>query len=339
MKRLLPFLPLLLLAALLLFPSSAIAGGKQGVTIWWGHVLPALLPSFLCVKLAQELGLLQATYRHPKGRLAAVIGFSLVSGAPNGAKLLRVLEQEGGLSPRDSRRLLPFVNSVSPAFLLSIIASELLENKALFLPMAAAFYGCILGFLVMALPEKASRTRSAPAVDTKRATFSEALSTAIENGMLDMLRIGGCILLACTLLSVSRSILPMETAYAALAGFMEVSTGVSVLADLSLSLRLKASLMVGCAAFGGLSLGLQTLCCYPGLRFLPYLLKKLLFGVLVGVVCYLLFPLFPNVASAFASRQAALYRTLSLSAVLLSSALSLSFMGLLSLMIGSSKGD
>ena len=43
MKRLLPFAPLLLLAALLLSPAAALAGAKQGIDIWWDRVLPALL--------------------------------------------------------------------------------------------------------------------------------------------------------------------------------------------------------------------------------------------------------------------------------------------------------
>ncbi len=114
---------------------------------------------------------------------------------------------------------------------------------------------------------------------------------------------------------------------------MEVSVGASALGALSLPLRLKTSLLIGASAFGGLSLALQTMCCYPGLQPIPYLLKKLLLGVLAGLSCYLLLPLFPSVSAVFASRQEALSRSLALTALLLSSALSLAFVGVLSLMI------
>ena len=144
MKRLLPVAPILLLIALLLSPAAALSGAKQGLSLWWSSVFPSLLPSFICLKLAQKLGLLRLTARHPKGRLAAVIGFSLVSGAPNGAKLLCALVEEGSLSARNGSRLLPLVNCVSPVFLLSIIASDLLKNKALFQPMAVSIYGCAI---------------------------------------------------------------------------------------------------------------------------------------------------------------------------------------------------
>jgi len=131
--------------------------------------------------------------------------------------------------------------------------------------------------------------------------------------------------------------MPGDGAYAALAGCMEVSIGTSVLSELTMPLRVKVSLMTGVAAFGGLSLALQTLCCYPKLPLIPYLARKLLLGMLVGLVCYLLFPLFPSVSAAFASRQQLMDRSLSLSALLLSSLLSVAFMGVLSLMLPQAK--
>lgn len=333
MKRLLPFVPLLLLGALLLSPAAALAGARHGLDLWWTRVFPALLPCFIAVRLMGSLGLLRLAGRRPQGRLLVVIGFSLLSGAPNGARLLDALTTDGGLSPREGERLLPLVNSVSPAFLVSIIASELLKNKALFLPMAAAFYGCILCLLAMEGPRRPVPAPSpAPAAD-KAAPFAEALTDAIAGSMLDMLRVGGCMVLACTVLGLLEPVLPGPAAYAALAACMEVSTGAAAIAALSLPLRLRASLCIGAAAFGGLSLGLQTACCQAEMRLGRYLIRKLLLGILTGGFCYLLFPLFPSVAAVFASRQEMLQRSLAISALLLSSLLSLGFMGVLSLML------
>ena len=332
MKRLLPFAPLLLLAALLLSPAAALDGAKRGLDIWWGSVFPALLPSFICVRLAQNLGLLRLWHSHPRTQLAAVMGFSLVSGAPNGAKLLHALVMEGTLSPREGDRFLPLVNQVSPAFLLSIIASGLLKNKALFLPMGGTFYGTTLILLIPQMLRKCDAP--APLRSCETVPFSEAFAAAVGTSMLDMLCVGGCILFVCTLLSLIRPIVPGEGAFAVLAGCMEVSVGASALARLDLPLRMKASLLMGFSAFGGLSLTLQTLCCYPALKLGSYLVKKLMLGALVGFFCYLVFPLFPGVSAAFATRQEVLSRSLSLSALALSSALSAAFMAVLSLMIG-----
>ena len=113
--------------------------------------------------------------------------------------------------------------------------------------------------------------------------------------------------------------------------------GVSALAEAALPLRLKSSLMTGFAAFGGLSLALQTMCCYPDLDIFVYLIRKLLLGALIGAVCYAVFPLFPTVSSVFASSQEMINRSLSLSSLLLSSVLSAAFTGMLSLMVSQRK--
>lgn len=333
MKRLTPFVPLLLLAALLLSPAAALAGAKHGLELWWNSVFPALLPGLIAVRTAQGLGLLRLGSGHPRGKLVVVMGFSLASGAPNGAKLLHALVQDGSLSPQDAERTMPLVNSVSPLFLVSIIASELLKNKALFLPLSAGFYGVTLCLLVPRMLRHCADPTPAAPLKATPASFFEALSAAIEGGMLDMLRIGGCIILACTMLSLVHPLLSSPSLYAAVSGCMEVSTGVSAIAALSLSVRVKVGILTGVAAFGGMSLAMQTACCYPGLRMGPYLLRKLGLGVLTGGVSYLLFPLFPNVTSVFAGRQEVIQRSLSLSALLLSSLLSLAFMGVLGLMM------
>ena len=54
MKRLMPVTPILLLLALLLSPGAALAGAKQGLSLWWGSVFPSLLPSFICLKLKKS---------------------------------------------------------------------------------------------------------------------------------------------------------------------------------------------------------------------------------------------------------------------------------------------
>ena len=337
MKRLIPFATLLLLAALLLSPATAISGARQGLDIWWGRVLPALLPSFISIRLVQNMGLLKISTDRPRTQLALAIGFSLISGAPNGAKLLSALVEDGTLSRQEADRLLPLVNAVSPVFLLSIIALELLKNEALFLPMAVAYYGCVLCGVLLQTGQGSRPLSPVYPAGVEPPSFPSALSSAMESSMLDMLRICGCIIFTCTLLSLTRPLLSSEGAYAALASCMEVSTGTAMVSGLSLPLRLKSSLLIGVSAFGGLSLALQTMCCYPELKLGPYLLKKLLLGALVGLICYLLFPLFPSVSAVFASRQQMLSRSLTLSALLLSSALSLAFIGVLSLMMDQRK--
>ena len=68
--------------------------------------------------------------------------------------------------------------------------------------------------------------------------------------MLDMLRIGGCIVFSCTLLSLIQPFAARESLFAVFSGLIEVSTGTSTIAALALPLRLRVSLLTSAAAFG-----------------------------------------------------------------------------------------
>ena len=94
MKRLLPFASLLLMLLILLFPVESLSGAKAGLSLWWSSVFPALLPSFICLKLTEKLGLLRTAFPRHRGRLGASMAFSLLSGAPNGAKLIGALTRD-----------------------------------------------------------------------------------------------------------------------------------------------------------------------------------------------------------------------------------------------------
>ena len=98
MKRMLPLAPLLL-GALLISPAAALTGAKRVPVIWWGQVLPALLSGFITFRLVQNRGILRLFRSHPQRQLKDVIGFSLLSGAPNGSKLLESLAEECSSRP------------------------------------------------------------------------------------------------------------------------------------------------------------------------------------------------------------------------------------------------
>ena len=334
MRSILPYAALLLLFALLLCPEAALLGARSGALLWWRSVFPALLPCCVALKLSEKLGLWGHPGRFGRGRLFLAAGFSLLAGAPNGARLLSTLVEEKALSPRQGAGLLPLVNQVSPAFLFSIIASDLLKNKLLFRPMALALYGAAALFTLPLLLKKAPAAAepSAPPLP-----FAQAFSSAVWQSMGAMLQVGGCLVFACALLGVLQKVCPGPILSALLPALFEVSAGAAALSALSLPLRLKTSLLLGAACFGGLSLGLQALCAYPRGKLLPYLLQKLLLGALAGGLCYLLFPLFPDLAGAFAPRQVLLRRALSAGALGLSSLLSVLLLFLLSLM-GANRG-
>jgi hypothetical protein len=122
-------------------------------------VLPVLFPfMFLCAlllkfNLLRQLpkGLtrpLQAVFGvSPRGAFAILTGF--LCGFPMGAKITSDLHREGQISSREARYLYGFVNNLSPAFLMSYLASDQLgcpQYRFLFLADilgAAILYGLL----------------------------------------------------------------------------------------------------------------------------------------------------------------------------------------------------
>lgn len=328
MKHKLPYAILLFFILLLLFPAAAIAGAKEGLTIWQERLLPTLLPCFISLKLCQSLGIL--SNKNPKGKLPILCLFSLAAGAPNGAKQLQLLVEDGAIEAIQAQRLLPYINQVSPAFLFSIIALLTPEHKRILLPFFLSFYlvsaACLCCFLIINKGKAVVGRQSVPL------PFAKAFSLAIENSMLDILRVCGCVVFASSLLGVLRSFPLLTPLYPIIAPFMEVSTGAMALSSLAVPLRVKVSLLCGAAAFGGLAVALQTVCVFPSVRLGNYIVKKLLLACLVFLVCYIVFPLFPIPAAVFTSGQEMMRRTLTAGGLLLSFAVSLIYVFLLSIM-------
>jgi sporulation integral membrane protein YlbJ len=160
-RHVLMFLILLLLSFLylLFFPSIALESVRSGLLLWYNSVLPVLFPfMFLCALLLKfdllrqlPKGLtrpLQAVFGvSPRGAFAILTGF--LCGFPMGAKITSDLQREGQISSREARYLYGFVNNLSPAFLMSYLASDQLgcpQYRFLFLADilgAALLYGLL----------------------------------------------------------------------------------------------------------------------------------------------------------------------------------------------------
>ena len=338
MKKKYVFVPLLLLLSLLLFPGAALAGAKNGVLLWWERVFPALLPYLVCCGLLEKTGVFASLQQKKKGKLLtpAVAAFGFLTGAPAGARLLGGLEREGVYTKAETAALAPACNLTSPAFLLSIIALGLYENKALFLPLALGHYfSALLLLLTVKKPAVKLALKEPASPPSFVIGLTEALSEALSEAMLNMLKIGGCIIFSCVLLSVALTLLPLKSALftALLSGLVEVTAGAAALPATSLPLRLQLSLCAFFCGFGGLSIALQTRCFLSLPSFGGYLLKKLLLGCVSFCLCYLSFPLFPLVQSsgAFPLKEDTLFRLSAGAGLLASMVFSLLFILLFSL--------
>lgn len=265
----------------LLFPQPGMDGIRQGLILWGGRVLPALLPCMVCLNLLLSLGFLEGQ----SPLLPYIEGvFALIAGAPMGAKLLKARYGDSAAA----LRLCPALNAISPAFLLGVVALGQYGVKSIFYPLALGHYTAIGVCLLLTKPPE----KACPPAHRPPPAFGEAFSESVLSAMESMLGIGGCLLLCSALTAVATEALSLSgLPKALLSGLLEVTGGCTALKDSGLSLRLQVSLCALFTGFGGLCIALQSLCFLP-LKPGQYLLKKLGMGLLSGLVCYLTFPLF-----------------------------------------------
>ena len=300
---------LLFLVCLLLFPSSALSGAKNGLLLWFNQVLPSLLPFLILSTLFLSTGLSDSIARRlapilspvfgcsPSGCYAVVIG--LIAGLPVGAKTIATLTESGRITKKEGQYLLPLCNNPSPLFLLGFLSVSVLKRPDLryLVLLIVTLSSVIAAKLLRPRDKSALRHRSFPSA-TQKIPFSFSflmLDAAIEQAFLVLTRVGGYIILF-SVFAEFLAELPLPTIFLACVGsLLEITTGSTALCSLPLSSQLFIPLTVGFVTFGGLSTAAQTKSVLAGTSFpfAHYLITKAVAGLIAGVLTTLLLHVLP----------------------------------------------
>lgn len=297
----------LFLCCLLVFPSSALSGAKNGLLLWFNQVLPSLLPFLILSTLFLSTGLsdsianrlapvLSPVFRcSPSGCYAVVIG--LLAGLPVGAKTVASLVNSGKITKKEGQYLLPLCNNPSPLFLLGFLSVSVLNRPELRYPILfiVTLSSILAAMLLRPRTEYAAVSgTSRTASPEKPFTFSFLLlDAAIEQAFSVLTRVGGYIILFSVLANLL-TLLPLPPVFLAYMGaFLEITTGSASFAALSLPSVVIIPLVTGFVTFGGLSTAAQTKSVLAGTKFpfAHYLLTKAVAGLIAGLlmVAYLRF--------------------------------------------------
>ena len=257
---------------LLAFPRTALESARNGLLLWYRSVVPVLFPFMLLGSLALRTGLLYPLtaflYRplhllfgcSQAGCFAVLSGF--LCGFPIGAKITSDLAGQKLISDSEETFLLGFCNNLSPAFLLSYLASEQLKSASL----GPVFLGTVLGasFLYGFLTSFSFRNKpqpKAPKTDTSKLCFSfSLLDHCIMDAIQNTVRLGGYLVLFSILDGGTAFLFPVSHPIVLLArSTIEVTSGLHQLAISTLPRPVKFISVSACAAFGGLSALAQTI--------------------------------------------------------------------------------
>ena len=289
------FLLLVLFAAV--FLSSPARFGQSvlnGLMLWLTAIVPTALPLLVVLSLmVRSPAFLSLTrrlspfaeklFRIPGAGAGAML-LSLLSGYPAGARTVAELASEGRLQKGDVFYTACLASTSGPAFCLGAAAAMFGSPAAgmvLFGSHLLAVWSA--GFLLPRLTRHKAEP-APPPLPKAREPFSALLISAVQA----VLSVGALIALFFCLKEMLFSILPPLSGYGegVLSGLLEVTAGVSALANLKTPLSL--ALAAAEVSFGGLCVNAQQLSFLAGtgVKMLPFLLVKCAHGLLAFVFCY-----------------------------------------------------
>ena len=289
------FLLLVLFAAV--FLSSPARFGQSvlnGLMLWLTAIVPTALPLLVVLSLmVRSPAFLSLTrrlspfaeklFRIPGAGAGAML-LSLLSGYPAGARTVAELASEGRLQKGDVFYTACLASTSGPAFCLGAAAAMFGSPAAgmvLFSSHLLAVWSA--GFLLPRLTRHKAEP-APPPLPKAREPFSALLISAVQA----VLSVGALIALFFCLKEMLFSILPPLSGYGegVLSGLLEVTAGVSALANLKTPLSL--ALAAAEVSFGGLCVNAQQLSFLAGtgVKMLPFLLVKCAHGLLAFAFCY-----------------------------------------------------
>ncbi len=296
---------------LIAFPKDGLEAGAYAITLCLSSVIPALFPYLISSGCFSSFGAAKVLSRYLSpimrplfgipgcGAISFVLG--MVSGYPIGAVCANDLYTRGQCTKREAERMLAFCNNSGPLFVMSIVGVSFLKSPHLGILlyishiMSAVLTGIIFRTLTFS-PEEAPRLlpqKTSPKIKNTLQTFGGIMDSSV----FTMLKICGFIIFF-TVFSMS---LPKTLLSPYIHSLLEITGGLKSLSVLEMDLSLKLPLISFFVAFSGLSVMLQVgaITSASGLSLKPYVLGKLIQGVLSFFITRILISKLPLTFDVF----------------------------------------
>ncbi len=310
-------------------------GAWQGLVLCGRTLIPVLFPFFAASSLAVSTGLaasigrllekpMQTLFRLP-GACASAFALGLAGGYPVGAGAALSLYQKKLCGKKEAQRLLAFCNNCGPAFILGAAGAAAFGSAA----AGGLLYGChvlaslLTGLLFRFYGREEQSPSPAGRLAAAEKPFGAALAESVRSAAASVVNVSAFVVFFTVfirLLELTGALpaltgllagLGLDPALAAplAGGFFEMSGGVMALAGPASPGRLAAAAFL--LAWGGLSVHCQTLSLLADsdLSAGPYLIGKLIHGMIAAGLTYAAAGFAPFAQAAGPAAPALLGRT------------------------------
>ena len=289
------WLGILSLVLLLCFPEVIADGVREGMSLAYRSVIPAVFPSMILSEalLHADLTLLDRTLGRALSTLfgvseigARAVLLGLLSGFPIGAKVTAELYREARISKEEAERLLLLSSSPSPGFLVGAIGSEMLGSRSLGIRLCLIHLASLatVGCLLRGRRHKHERSPLSPLPSV---SFGFSFSRSVEGAALGCIRVTACVSFFSMVSALVRNAVSNLILTSFFSAVLELGSGAH--AAVSAGGGLSPLFLGFSVGFSGLSVYLQSRSygCEAGLSMRAYIVGKIFVGILCGVLCLL----------------------------------------------------
>ncbi|MGO0061793.1 sporulation integral membrane protein YlbJ [Brevibacillus fluminis] len=323
-----------LVIALVSNPQTSFQAALRGLNIWWEVVFPATLPFIVLSEILMGFGvvhfvgvllepLMRPLFNVPgTGGFILTMGFA--SGYPVTAKLTTSLRESGTITRAEGERLVSFVTTGDPLFVIGAVAVGFFHNEQLGFILAATHYvsALLLGIMYrfhaprdlatkpisknkLPLLLRALQAMHRARLNDGRA-FGRLMGDAVHSALQTLLMIGGFLIVFSVILQLLGTLnitqflsavftvllapfdLPPQFAKALISGLFEVTLGAQATSEVpgQVSLMWKAAIASAVLSWGGLSVHAQvaSILSSTDIRVAPYLLARFIHAILAAIM-------------------------------------------------------
>ncbi|MDY3030749.1 MAG: hypothetical protein SOS24_03175 [Clostridia bacterium] len=310
----------------------------DALTVCFTVIVPTLFPFFICSGLLIYSGFCESLAKlfrfcmmplfriNPAGASAFVLG--IVSGYPLGASSAGELYRNSYITKTEAERLLAFCNNSGPLFIIGSVGLAVYSDIRygimlyVFHVLAAITVGIIFRFY-----KRNSYIAPKTQMTSPERSLGEIFGIALDNAIHNMLLVCGAVLFFSVISRIALDYMPFNTLVMSVAqGMTELVTGTVAVGSLDIDLAVRLVLTSFTVGFAGLSVHFQVMAVISryGLSLVPYIIGKLLHGIIAALYTMIFLRLHPITEAAFspsAGRAFAASSSVLTAAVLLLAAL------------------
>jgi len=268
---------------------------KFSIDIWKNNIFPSILPFFIISSLLINYGIINISkIISPLMRLFGIdknISFvfimSIFSGFPSNSKYLKELLDKKIIDIDTSSKALLFTHFSNPLFILSTLS---IYNMKIAIAILIVHYitNIIIGIIFKNYHNSYINTKDNTNIE--KLSFSIVLTNSIKSSIEVLLIILGtiatCSIISCIINDIFNT---SDITKSLISGIIEITQGLKYISLTKLSLKLKVTISTMLLSFGGLSIHLQIKSIIPNIKYIPYLLARILHAIISGGIIYLIF--------------------------------------------------